>query len=110
MSVAVPVSSMKINWAVFSKGWSCRHCSRALATSGLSCSAACSVFFEADAVAAEEPPNRARTNCDVAPGQPLRNLLQRQIRLGCNQAKQPLLLIVQPGTIGFGSRRPFNTP
>src|SRR5437588_8057794 len=41
-------------------GASSRQAWRAAATSGLSCSAACTLFFEGDGVAIEEPPDRAR--------------------------------------------------
>src|SRR5437588_8464895 len=42
-------------------GASSRQAWRAAATSGLSCSAACTLFFEGDGVAIEEPPDRARS-------------------------------------------------
>ena len=45
MFVLVQVSSMKISLPAFSVGWFSRHSTRALATSGRSCSAARSDFL-----------------------------------------------------------------
>ena|ERR1035438_6314627 len=56
--VLVPVSSMKTSLLASRPGCSAFHVCRASATSGRSCSAACSVFFEADPVPFEEPADR----------------------------------------------------
>ena len=57
MFVEVPVSSMKTRWSGSSLSWSSADAIRATATSGRSYSPRAR-FFEADAVAVEEPPNR----------------------------------------------------
>src|SRR5437764_13534983 len=51
---------MKTSLSGSRRGASSRQAARAAATSGLSCSAACRLFFEGDGVAVEEPPDRAR--------------------------------------------------
>ena len=54
---------------------------RAARTSLRSCSAACRLFFEGEAVAVAEPPHRTRRHHDAPPRQPSANFLQRQVRL-----------------------------
>src|SRR4029077_13946031 len=56
--VEVPVSSMKTSRSGASLACLSDHAVRAAATSGRSFSAARTLFFEADAVAVEEPPDR----------------------------------------------------
>src|SRR5580704_1796477 len=57
MLVFTQVSSMKTRRAGLSRLWYCRHRLRRRATSGRSCSAACRLFFEADAFVLEEVPD-----------------------------------------------------
>src|ERR1700757_2202262 len=51
---------MKTSLSGSSCGTNSRQAWRAAATSGLSCSAACALFFEGHAVTVEKTPNRAR--------------------------------------------------
>jgi hypothetical protein len=65
------------------------------ATSGRSCSAARRLFFEADAMANEQPPG-----CTAAAGDPSLahrrdDLIQRQIRLLGNQRQQTVRVLFQ---------------
>lgn len=63
---------MKISRAGSSSGWASNHASRLLATSGLSCSLACAVFFECQAAAVEERPDLVDAGARAALGdQPL---------------------------------------
>src|SRR5580704_5015914 len=96
MLVEVPVSSMKTRRSGSSSVWFCAHSVRAAATSGRSCSAARTVFFEADAMAVEEPPDRPKP-CLVPAiiEQTALDFLQRQIGLAPHQLKQPLLMSLE---------------
>src|SRR3954468_952157 len=89
MLVLVPVSSMKTRWAGSSEPRLARHSSRAAATSGRSCSAACTVFFEADAVPVVEPPDRAPRDLDAALAQTATDLLERQVGRFGDKTEQP---------------------
>src|SRR5262249_12271462 len=80
---------------------------RAAATSGRSCSTAHTLFFEADAVAVEEPPDRSNPGFLLALlQQAALDLLQRQVGFLPNQFKQPFLVLLQRRAalafIGFG--------
>src|ERR1044071_2106796 len=75
MLVAVPVSSMKTSRFGSRVACSAFHPVRAAAMSGRSCSAACTIFFEADALGGEEPPYRAVADMDAVPGEFLADLL-----------------------------------
>src|SRR5215471_15321034 len=107
MLVLVPVSSMKTRRSGSSLALSSTHAARAAATSGRSCSAARTLFFEADAVAVEEAPNRSKPRLlltlieQAAP-----DLFQRQIGFTPHQLKQPYLVLLQwrpaLALVGFG--------
>src|SRR4029077_11826164 len=72
---------------------------RAAATSGRSCSLACTIFFEADALGGEEAPHRAIPDMDAA-APPLRpELLQRQVRSRRNPLQQPTPFLLQPRVV-----------
>src|SRR5215472_10616628 len=88
--VAVPVSSMKTSFLGSSLCWRAvfQWC-RALATSGRCCSAACTVFFKADAVAVVKSPDRTHRRLNPMLCQALADLLQRQIGLLGDQRQQP---------------------
>src|SRR6202022_4216510 len=80
--VEAPVSSMKTSLSGSRLGTSSRQAWRAAATSGLSCSAACAVFFEGHGVTIEETPNRARRKRHPQLGfEHLSNLDQGHIRV-----------------------------
>src|SRR3977135_4053203 len=65
----------------------------AAATSGLSCSAACTVFFEADGVTLEEPPDRAwRKRCSHLGFEQRGDLHQRQVRLRRDRAQDEVAM------------------
>src|SRR6185312_424285 len=88
--VLVPVSSM--NTSFFGSRAACPAFQRARcsATSGRSRSLACSVFFEADPVALEEPADRALGDLQPKVSQdPTLQLRQRQERLLLHQVQQP---------------------
>ncbi len=105
MLVEVEVSSMNTSRAGSNIPCSRIQRRRARATSGRSCSAARRLFFEADAMAGEQPPD-----CTAAAGDPSlahRNddLIQRQIRLLGNQRQQKVRVLLQrrdapPGRLG----------
>ena len=65
MFVLVQVSSMKISLPASSVGWFSRHSARALATSGRSCSAARSDFFERQAKQLQRVPDQPDARCDL---------------------------------------------
>src|SRR5207244_1700229 len=67
----------------------------ASATSGRSCSAACTIFFEADALGGKEPPHRAVADVDATLRKLGPDLLQRQIRDCCDPLQQPGPLALQ---------------
>src|SRR6202171_1618375 len=61
-----------------------------------SCSAACRVFFERDVMAFVEAPNRGRAGFQPLLGfEPRANLFERQVRLRCDQIKQPLAMCLE---------------
>src|SRR5438552_17895440 len=84
---------MKTRREAFSAGCSAFNSSRAAATSGRSCSAACRTFFERDLVAVVEAPDRAGSDSELllAP-KPVADLLERQIGLLRHEIKQPSLV------------------
>src|SRR3978361_1519958 len=91
--VVTAVSSMKTRRDATSLDCSTLSSARAAATSGRSCSAACKVFFERDVVAFVKAPDRGRTGLQPLLGlEPRPNLVNRQIRLRCDQIKQPLAM------------------
>jgi len=71
---------MKTRQAGSSSDRASSQASRRAATSGLSCSAACAVFFDRHGVAIEEAPHRARRErSPMLPAQHLGNLAQRDV-------------------------------
>src|SRR5450631_836490 len=66
---------------------------RAAATSGRSCSAACSVFFERDAVPLVKSPNRGSADLQsFGRSEPCADLIECQIGFSGHQIEQPLLM------------------
>src|SRR5712692_627060 len=98
---------MKTSFAGSSNGWSFRHAARAAATSGRSCSAACTVFFEADTFPGVEPPHRSVADADAALLQLVADLLQRQVRSHFDPLQKPGPLALQARTViaAHGLRR-----
>src|SRR5271156_219640 len=91
--VVTAVSSIKTRRDATSLDCSTFSSARAAATSGRSCSAACKVFFKRDVVAFVKAPDRGRTGFQPFLGlEPRPNLVERQIRLRCDQIKQPLAM------------------
>ena len=78
MLVVVPVSSMKTSRAGSRPGWPSFQAVRAAATSARACSAACAVFFKADAVSPVEAPDGGDRSGDPAFAQPTPDLRQGQ--------------------------------
>ena len=71
---------MKTRQSASRSGWASNQSLRRAATSGLSCSAACAVFFERHGVPIEETPHRARRERGAAiPAQHLGNFVQRDV-------------------------------
>src|SRR5258708_30990281 len=95
MLVEVPVSSIKTSRAGSSAGCSSFQAARAAATSGRSCSLACTIFFEADALGGEEAPHRAVPDMQAAAGKLGADLLQRQVRNRPDPLQQPGPLALQ---------------
>src|SRR6201993_2099299 len=101
---------MKTSLSGSSSGASSRQAWRAAATSGLSCSAACALFFEGHAVTVEKTPNRARRKRgSPLGGQHLGNLNQGHVRLGLDRLHDRLMVLFNaPGALitalplGFG--------
>src|SRR5579862_975119 len=95
--VEVPVSSRKMSFPGSRRGWLAIHSSRARATSGRCCSAACTVFFEADAFGLEEAPHRSVADLVTASRQLFADLLEREVRHRLDPMQQPHPLTLQPG-------------
>lgn len=96
MLVEAQVSSMKIRRAGSSSGWPSNHSSRLLATSGRSCSLACAVFFECQAAAVEEGPDRADAGARAALGcQPLADLCDGDVVLPRDPGEDRLAMGVE---------------
>jgi hypothetical protein len=68
---------------------------RARANSARSCSAARRLFFEADAVAIEEPPYRGPAARDLSLAHRRNDLVQRQVRLLSNETQQPFRMLFE---------------
>jgi hypothetical protein len=88
MAVLVEVSSTNTSLAGSNMPCSRIQRRRARATSARCCSAARRLFFEADIVPLEEPPNRAAAAGDPALAHYRNDFIQRQIRLLGNQPQQ----------------------
>src|SRR5262245_37161951 len=87
---------MKMRRGAWSLGCSDWSTARSAATSGRSCSAACSVFFKGDVVTIVEAPDRADTRfLLLLLAQPCADLLERQVRLGGDEVEQPLLVLLE---------------
>src|SRR6266404_9707978 len=109
--VEVPVSSMKTSRSGSSLACLSDHAVRAAATSGRSCSAARTLFFEADAVAVEEPPDRPQPRLLLTLiEQTALDLFQRQIGFMPNQLKQPVLVFLQRRSALALDRSGLKTP
>ena len=97
----------------FSAGCLAFNSSRAAATSGRSCSAACRTFFERDLVAVVEPPDRAGGNSELLlTAQTVADLLKCQVGLLRHEIEQPLLVDLErrAAVAGAGSRRDAALP
>src|SRR5690348_12465368 len=114
MVVEVPVSSMKTSRAGSRAGCSACHAARAAATSGRSCSLACTIFFEADALGGKEPPHRSVADMLAAGGELGADLLECQVGSRGDPLKQPSPLRFQSGaaiaTHRLGHKPPFIAP
>src|SRR6266849_2898478 len=94
--VLVPVSSMKTSLLASRPDCSAFHVGRASATSGRSCSMTCSVFFEADPMALEEPADRGLgRDQPKAIGYPLFKFHQGQVGLHRYKLQKPLRMGLQ---------------
>src|ERR1022692_2621065 len=93
--VEVEVSSMNTNRAGSNMPCSRIQRRRARATSGRSCSAACRLFFKADAVTVEQSPDRTAAAGDPSLAHRADDLIQRQIRMLNNQHQQPVGMLLQ---------------
>src|SRR5262245_2910042 len=92
MLVLAQVSSMNTRREGSSRPWYFFHCARRRATSGRSCSLACTLFFEADAFVLKEVPHRVATHLETALGQFSRQCPQRDVRLIGHSCQQPFAL------------------
>ena len=94
--VLVAVSSIKTSRAGSSKPCSRIQRRRARATSARCCSAAYRLFFEADIVAKKEATDGAAATGNTGGILGHNHLIQRQIRLCCNQLQKPFRIVFQP--------------
>src|SRR5215470_8043973 len=92
---------MKTSLSGSSCGASSRQAWRAVATSGLSCSAACALFFEGHAVTVEETPNRAWCKrCPSLRFEHLGDLNQGHVWLGLDRSHDRLMVLFEaPGAL-----------
>ena len=98
MLVDAPVSSMKISRSGSNSSWFSNHASRRSRMSGRSCSAAWADFFECQAAAVENGPDRAHARGDAAlPREALLHLDKGDVR-GCfDEAEQEGAMRIQLG-------------
>src|SRR5258708_16894032 len=91
--VVTDVSSIKTSRRAHKDDCSAFSAARAAATSGRSCSAACSVFFERDAVPLVKSPNRGSADLQsFGRSEPCADLIECQIGFSGHQIEQPLLM------------------
>src|SRR5665647_519678 len=91
--VVTDVSSIKTSRRARKDDCSAFSAARAAATSGRSCSAACSVFFERDAVPLVKSPNRGSADLQsFGRCEPCADLIECQIGFSGHQIEQPLLM------------------
>src|SRR5258708_34276559 len=95
MVVFTEVSSMKTRLDESSRPCCRIQRRRARATSARSCSAARRLFFEADAVALQKPPQRAAAARNPALAQGLHQFLECPVRLLADQSQDPARVSVQ---------------
>src|SRR5271155_3811995 len=95
MLVLAQVSSMKTRREGSSRPWYFFHCARRRATSGRSCSLACKLFFEGDALVHEEVPDGKVPPLDPARGELRPEASQGDVRLLGQTSQQPLPLALQ---------------
>src|SRR6516225_9968326 len=82
---------MKTRREAWSEDCSALSSSRAAATSGRSCSAACRTFFKRDLVAVVKTPDRAHGDLELLLAlEPVPDLFERQVGLFGNEIEQPL--------------------
>src|ERR1700686_1436812 len=105
--VVTDVSSIKTSRFARKDDCSAFSSARAAATSGRSCSAACSVFFKRDAVSIVEPPDRgSAVGKFLGWYEPRADLARCQIRRSGNQRGQPLFLLLERRVAVPGARLP----
>src|SRR5580700_7665886 len=92
MLVLAQVSSMNTRREGSSRPWYFRHCARRRATSGRSCSLACRLFFEGNALVHEEVPNREVAHLDAACRKLRPDRPQRQVGLLGQAGQKPFPL------------------
>src|SRR5258706_15360641 len=90
---------MKMSFAGSSLVCSFFHRARASATSGRSCSVACTLFFERDVLAREEAPHRPVADAHPTFPELIPQFLQRQIGLRLDAIQQPSSLLHQPRAV-----------
>src|SRR5579859_5540491 len=92
---------MNTSLSGLSCGAASRQAWRAAATSGLSCSAACALFFEGHAVTVEKTPNRARRKRRPSLCfEHLGDLNQGHVRLGLDRPHDRIMMLFDvPGTL-----------
>src|SRR6516225_4061523 len=95
MVVVTAVSSMKTRADVSSRACCRIQCRRARATSARSCSAARRLFFEANGMALQEPPQRAAAAGEPAPVQGRDELLERPVRPLGDQSQDLVRAVLQ---------------
>src|SRR5674476_449359 len=103
--VVTDVSSIKTSRFARKDGCSAFSSARAAATSGRSCSAACSVFFKRDAVSIVKSPDRGSADLKFfGRCEPRADLVECQIGLSGHQIEQPLLMLLERRVAMAGAR------
>src|ERR1700675_4986502 len=102
--VVTDVSSIKTSRRLRNDDCSAFNSARAAATSGRSCSAACSVFFERDAVPLVKSPNRGSADLQsFSRSEPDADLIRCQIGVKGPEMEQPLPIWVERGATVSGA-------
>jgi hypothetical protein len=95
MLVEAHVSSTNTSRAGSRSSWPSNQSSRRFRTSGRSCSAACADFFDRQAAAVEEGPDRAHARSHAALGKALLDLDDREVRGGFDQTEQEVAMRIK---------------
>src|SRR5712691_7239778 len=105
MLVDIQVSSINTSFSRSIPGCASLHARRAACTSARSCSSACKVFFKGELPFVQLVPQRRDLGRHALFRQPLLQLGQGQIGLGCDPVAQHLFPLRQPGPAMAADRK-----